>query len=434
MDMDGKNRQPPADLIRQLFAHSEEFEFFQAVQLLENCAREDSAASKLHRDFSQTENSGDLDEQQRRTAERRQAAFQKGVALRSLGSAASPRNEPIRFRAQASRSFPPGDIASIEHARSGRKNSSQLDERVRQGEPAGETGEATADVQYPVDMTVPFMGLTGPNGVLPDHYTTLLIERSHQKNKDHSLREFFDLFNHRAITLFYLAWRKHRICEEYLRMWREGKAGEDRFTSALLSITGFGLRRLRGQHNFSDEVFLYYGGLFANQRRTSIGLQQMLTDFLGLKVSLEEFRGRWLYLPAEAQSSFPSRSQPSGMNLGLGESVVAGSRAWDRQSSFRVTIGPLSRAMFDRLLPGTRDLKAVEQLIRTYSGIEFDFEIQLILRASDIPACQLNSGTADSGGGQGRPSLGWTTWLGKAMIPVDSGDAVFRFSGIPSGM
>ncbi|MBL8816382.1 MAG: type VI secretion system baseplate subunit TssG [Planctomyces sp.] len=416
--MDGKNRQSPPDLICQLLRHAEEFEFFQAVHLLESCAREDIIAARADSRSESRGNSADAEALQRNTAERRRTALQRSVALRALGSAPNPRSEPIRFRAQPSRSFPPGDVTSIVPAKPETQGSSaEIDE-----------------VRYPVEVTVPFMGLTGPNGVLPDHYTTLLIERSHQKNKDHSLREFFDLFNHRAITLFYLAWRKHRICEEYLRMCQDGRAGEDRFTSAMLSITGFGLRRLRGQHNFSDEVFLYYGGLFANQRRTSIGLQQMLSDFLGLRVSLEEFRGRWLYLPAEVQSSFPSRSQPSGMNLGLGESVVAGSRAWDRQSSFRVTIGPLSRAMFDRLLPGTRELKAVEQLIRTYTGIEFDFEIQLILRASDIPACQLTSGATDTGGGQCRPSLGWTTWLGKAMIPVDSGDAVFRFSGIPSGM
>lgn len=398
MDMDGKIGQSSPDLIQQLFERAEEFEFFQAVQLLESYAREDSS----------TETSGEFDV----------GAERVGMAgLKPMGTAASPKQEPIRFRTQPSRTFPAGDITSIQQAKTPRGRGTAA-ERASAG-----------GVRYPVEMTVPFMGLTGPNGVMPEHYSRLVVERAHQKYKDHSLREFFDLFNHRAITLFYLAWRKHRICEEYLRMRREGKAGEDRFTQALLSVVGFGLRELRSRLAFSDEAFLYYGGLFANQQRSAIGLEQILCDYLGLKVRVEEFRGRWLYLPTEVQTSFPSARQPEGLNLNLGQSAVAGSRAWDRQSTFRVTIGPLNRKQFNELLPGTPGLKVIEQLIRTYAGVALDFEVQLILKASDVPACQL---VGLSGESSSRPSLGWTTWLGKAMIPVDSGDAVFRFSGIPS--
>lgn len=415
MDMDGKIGQSSPDLIQQLFERAEEFEFFQAVQLLESYAREDSSAGK----------SGEIDHGTVRGG---------AVGLKPLGTAASPKQEPIRFRTQPSRTFPAGDITSVQQAKNPRGRGANA--AGQKGTDSGEASEGTAaerasagGVSYPVEMTVPFMGLTGPNGVMPEHYSTLVVERAHQKYKDHSLREFFDLFNHRAISLFYLAWRKHRICEEYLRMRNEGKAGEDRFTQALLSVVGFGLRELRSRVAFSDEVFLYYGGLFANQQRSAIGLEQILCDYLGLRVRVEEFRGRWLYLPTEVQTSFPNVRQPEGLNLNLGQSAVAGSRAWDRQSLFRVTIGPLNRRQFNELLPGTPGLRVIEQLIRTYAGVALDFEVQLILKASDVPACQL---VGLSGESSSRPSLGWTTWLGKAMIPVDSGDAVFRFSGIPS--
>ncbi|MCA9065047.1 MAG: type VI secretion system baseplate subunit TssG [Planctomycetaceae bacterium] len=373
--MAGEDRRSPAHLIRSLLETAEQFDFFQAVRLLEQAV-----------------------EEQARTR-----------STKPLGAAPSPRTEPVRFRADASRTFPSGDVSSISEAR-----------RRKQDEGTQETQQLAT----PVEMSVPFMGLTGPNGALPDHYTSLVIERSHQKTKDYALREFFDLFNHRAITLFYLAWRKHSITEEYRRHQNEGREGEDRFTAALFSIVGQGQPSLRQRFSFDDELILFYGGHFARSVRPAVGLQQVLSGFLHLPVRIREFAGRWIYLPQEVQSSMPTLGSPDGQNLCLGHDAVAGSQSWDEQSSFTVIIGPVDHATFQRLLPGSRLLKRVEDLTRLYAGPHFDFSIQLILRASDIPVCTL-SGDASTG-----PRLGWTTWIGTAIIQTDSDDAVFRYCGI----
>ena len=70
----------------------------------------------------------------------------------------------------------------------------------------------------PLEMVVSFLGLTGPSGALPHHYTTLLLRRARQGL--FASREFLDLFNHRAASLFHRAWEKYRLAAAYeLRAW-----------------------------------------------------------------------------------------------------------------------------------------------------------------------------------------------------------------------
>ena len=94
------------------------------------------------------------------------------------GRGTGARPGPLRFTTPASLAFPPSELHSIE------------------------TGDSNTRV------CVNFMGLTGPSGVLPRTYTELLIAR--KTHRDRSAQEFLDVFNHRLVSLFWLAWAKHR--------------------------------------------------------------------------------------------------------------------------------------------------------------------------------------------------------------------------------
>ena len=85
-------------------------------------------------------------------------------------------------------------------------------------------------------MTVAFMGLTGPQGVLPRYYTELMLERL--QAKDQTLRDFFDVFNHRMISLFFRAWEKHHCTVGFEQWLLLGK--EDRFARCLFALAGLG--------------------------------------------------------------------------------------------------------------------------------------------------------------------------------------------------
>ena len=105
---------------------------------------------------------------------------------RPIGYAGPPSAEGCALRALLSLSFPPSAVYEVERP--------------------------TAALPLPA-MTVTFLGLTGPSGVLPRHYTELLLrlDREAKGPEKHALRRWLDLFNHRLLSLFYRAWEKYRF-------------------------------------------------------------------------------------------------------------------------------------------------------------------------------------------------------------------------------
>ena len=59
------------------------------------------------------------------------------------------------------------------------------------------------------------------------------------------------------------------------------------------------------------------------------------------------------------------------------------------------------------------------QLTRLYLGPELDFDVQLVLRAREVPWCRLAPSGADG------PRLGWNTWVRSEDFRHDVEDAVF---------
>lgn len=378
----GRNRAP---LSEQLRTEAFRFDFFQAVRVMHRMAAED--------------------------AEQDDAAPQFPV-----GEDYAPKQEVVRFRALPSRSFPSGSVCEI-----------------RRPQPRRRRETATG----PTEMVTAFMGLTGPNGVLPQHYTTLLIERV--RDKDFSLADFFDLFNHRVISLFYRAWEKYRFAIAYERSQTTGpKDKEDLFTSCLYSLVGLGTGKLRGRMEFDDEAFLYYAGHFAHFPRSAVSLELMLSDYFELPVQVRQFQGQWLYLSPDDQSSLPAPMWPGGLNTRLGTDVIVGERVWDVQGKFRVRFGPLTYREFCRFVPSGDALRPLCQMIRTYVGSQFDFDVQPVLAAAEVPWCQLGGdGDRPFGGSleqtttDGRARLGWNTWIRSGDFKHDVSDAIFSLEGLP---
>ena len=303
-----------------------------------------------------------------------------------VGRNGSPAQEVVRFCSRLSLGFPPSAIHEI---------------------------SPPADAEAPAQMTVAFMGLTGPSGVLPRHYTELLLERVRYR-KDHTLRDFLDLFNHRLISLFYQAWEKYRFAVAYERAALHHQEDE-RFTQYLFDLFGMGTRGLRGRQEVDDKALVFYAGLLAQHPRSATALAGLLQDYFGVPVEVSQFIGEWLHLAQENRA----RLGPGETNNALGVSAVAGSRVWDQQAKFRVQLGPLSLAEFTTFLPSGNAFRSLVDLSRFFAGQEYDFEVQLIIKAAEVPWCRLGET------GEGAPRLGWSSWLKTGEFTHDADDAVF---------
>lgn len=303
----------------------------------------------------------------------------------AVGHNANPSREVVRFGAHLSIEFPPSAIHEITRA--------------------------TND-NAPAHMTVSFMGLTGPLGVLPRRYTEFLLKRVRQK--DYALRDFLDLFNHRLISLFYRSWEKYRFRLGYERAVFQREA-DDRFSRYVFDLFGMGTQGLRGRLEVDDAALLFYAGHLAQHRRSASALEGVLADYFGLPIKIVQFVGQWLPLSMANRS----RLGPGGANNALTVSAVVGSRVWDQQAKFTVRIGPLTFADFAEFLPAGRAFRPLVQLTRFFVGQQLDFEVQLVLQAAEVPRCCLGAKGADA------PRLGWSTWLKTAEFTHDAGDAVF---------
>src|SRR5437867_3374332 len=236
----------------------------------------------------------------------------------AVGRSARPGDEVVRFQTHPSLGFPPSAIH-------------ELKEGTAPGRPA--------------EMTVAFMGLTGPLGVLPHHYTELILERARQK--DSTLRDFLTLFDHRLLSLFYRAWEKYRAPIGYERARTRGE-DLDAVRTCLFDLVGMGTLGLRGRFQaLADETLLYYAGLLGQRPHSATSLQGILHDYFGVPVQVSQFRGRWLTLSEDSKSRL-GRAENGGSTVG---GAVLGGRVWDQQAAFRLRIGPLDFAQFHDFLP-----------------------------------------------------------------------------------
>jgi type VI secretion system protein ImpH len=347
--MSTKGWRKNTSITRKVTESPYEFQFLQAVRLLERSA------------VFEKENS------------------QSNIATNPIAKFTPPGSESLRFKTNQSLAFPSSEIENIQRVD---KNS--------------------GNAQW--EMVINLMGLTGSSGVLPYHYTELILKR--QKQKDETMERFFDLFNHRTLSLFFQASVKYNLPLHYERnrLHSTLKNNHEPQTRALLSLIGMGSGGLTNRLYTKDESLIFYSGLLTQKVRTSTGLKQILRSHFNIPVEVDQFIGQWQDLIDDVRTKLPDFNNPTGRNVCLGRTAMLGKKGWFAQGKIHIILGPLNKQQLSAFAPDTSALKALNELVRMYVGMENEYEFIIRVKRSDIPEkIQL---------GKKEPAIiGWNTWL-----------------------
>ena len=291
-----------------------------------------------------------------------ECAFQE---LPRLGTAERAALEPVRFGQRAELAFPPAEIAAWQPAAAG----------------------------SPPRLQIRSFGLFGPQGPLPLHLTAH-VEKRRDQEYDPTFQDFADVLHHRLVMLHYRAWASRTPVVDYDR------PEDSRFVGYVGALAGL---PERPADPWLQTIGLRFAGYFADQQRHALGLCRMLEATFAVSVAVIGFIGERLAVPERLQARLDGASS-------LGRSGVLGARVFERQGRFRLRVGPLGLTDLRRLLPGEPDARRLRDLVRMAIGDALAFEVQLVLRAAEVPRAVLGGGV----------TLGRVAWLDR---PVEDGDA-----------
>jgi type VI secretion system protein ImpH len=301
-----------------------------------------------------------------------QTCFSEGPRI---GHSWSPTQDPLRFAQSPALDFAPATIEAVQRK----------------------------DPSRPPVLYARHFGLFGPNGPLPLCLTEYARDRILHYG-DPTFVAFCNVFHHRLYCFFFRAWAEGQKTVDFDR------PGDRRWPHFLGSLIGLGMDSLLERESVPDRAKLYFAGRLAQQSRNAEGLEALVQDFFGLRTELKTFVGRWLKLPPGSSCKLGVSRHASD----LGATVILGSRHWTCQLHFRLRMGPMKLADYERMLPSGGAFRRLCDWIRIYAGEHFFWDVQLVLQKGDVPAIQI--GIAGL--------LGWTTWLKSKPFPRDADDLV----------
>jgi len=357
--MPSTQRLPDTSVVARLREAPQRFEFFQAVRVLRRYFRRGAAAEH------------------------------------------EPLGDQIRFGNSLNMGFAPSEIETL-----------RLEAHEPEQELAWPEQPAPVAPDAPfarAHLTPSFIGLTGTSGTLPATYTEQLIGRE-ITHRDHGARAFLDLFTNRAVSLFYLAWEKHRL---HLRYEHDR---QERFLPMMLSLLGLGTDAQIGEacgadHPVFAETLAYYGGALRQNARSANLIERVLGDYFKAPVKVIQFAGRWHALGPDDCTALGSA------HATLGEDALCGERVWQCEDGIELEIGPLRRERFLSFLPGGNAARALQALVQSLAGLTLRCTVRPILAREDISGACLAS---DDG-----PRLGHDLWLHDSAPSEDGRDAAF---------
>jgi type VI secretion system protein ImpH len=267
-----------------------------------------------------------------------------------IGGDARADEERVHFTHPPSLAFPAGDVVDVEFS-----------------------GGARAPE---VTVTTTFLGLLGTESPLrPEWSEDVLFE-----DEPFPLRAFYDVFQHRAVTLL------HRASQRFSPL-AIGAAGRDGFARGLLGLVGV-------------DAFAAKDSQAAVDPLQALGLSDLLRcdpnylDVAALENILQRFFPELRPRVSPADPCFVAKAPEDASLLGvqkcvLGETFAYGAGALDVESTLRLTVGPVGRETYDALMPGGARYRSLRAMLDEWLAGRVIVELEVVVRREEAPALRL---------------------------------------------
>ncbi|WPY01671.1 TssG superfamily type VI secretion protein (plasmid) [Candidatus Trichorickettsia mobilis] len=224
-----------------------------------------------------------------------------------------------------------------------------------------------------------FLGIIGPTGILPAHYTEMIIEGG--KVKDRELLDFIDIFYDKIIKLFLNIIKKYDIHLGYESYVLGGKSNSIHSWLPLTNLIGVSKK-------IADKAIpgflLNYLGLLLNSSRSGYNLKIILSNYLALPVEIQQFISESITLDKRECSKLAKINNQLGVTLYLGQ------KAYFYQNRIKIIIGPMNLSIYSQLVIESEVRNTLNQILDFYLGAEIKYQLFFLLLDKDKPT-QLSS-------------------------------------------
>ncbi|OCH27525.1 type VI secretion protein [Aliivibrio fischeri] len=288
-----------------------------------------------------------------------------GIEYKAIGENQYVKNEYIQFSVSPKLSFPKSDIEFI-------------------------TEFERNDATY-TQIEVNFMGLHGVSSPLPASYTEKLAGRDPD---DNPVKEFFDFFHHRYISMLYRVWKKYRYHIQYK------SDAKDPFSGRLLHLVGLSsVIQESNEVDLDRAKLLSYVNQLSTRTRSPKLVSGIVSHYFSLSnVYIEEWVYRRITIAVSQRNCLNRKNCQLGGDFHLGQSMA------DLTGKFNLCIDDIDFDTYVKFLPGGALHETLIGLMKFILCDPMAWDLKLTVRNKSLPINQLGDGLGNE--------LGQTFWLG----------------------
>jgi type VI secretion system protein ImpH len=282
-----------------------------------------------------------------------------------IGYSSELKTEPVRFKQKATFSFQSSDLSHI-----------------------------SKDKDL-TEIYVNFLGLLGPDGPLPLALTEYIFNRS-KHFEDKTLTNFLDMFHHRMISFYYRAWADSQLTVN------ADRPDSDNFRKYLSSLIGINdIHSSDKETEELSEIKIYNSAHYIKKEFSSDDLVSVLKSYIKLPLKVIQFAGAYFNIPKPQRFLLNNTDKDEK----LGKNILIGNRYYSRKDKIQVVLGPLNYNEYKIFLPESKGFNQLKSIIKGLIPANLLFDIQLILKNSEVPKLNL---------AQGKTILGKSSFLGNS--------------------